>query len=88
VEALTDGVQIRSAFHSAVAHWCGSGTSLPAITVVPVHTINVLNSEVHPTSPKVIALALQVILVDPVHLETDIWIHKDRVYNSQIDSTL
>jgi len=86
MEAWTDGLQIRSAFQSAISTWWGNHVSLPAITVVPVHTIKVLNSKVHPSSSsKVITLALQVLLADPVHLETDIWIHKDRVYSSHID---
>lgn len=88
VEATSDGIQIRTSLQSAVAKWCTSSmSSIPAVSVVPVHSITLLHQNANESSTMT-PFALQVVLVDPVHLETDVWIHKDRVYSSHIDSTL
>jgi diphthine-ammonia ligase len=81
LEANEDGLHIRSAFQSAVAKW-GDDAALPATSVVPVHTINILNSTPSASGGGQILLAVQALLVDPVHTETDIWIRKDREYTT------
>ena len=76
IEARDDGVQIRCALQTAVAKW-GNEASLPATSVIPVHAIDVIGVK---DKVGTIQVALQALLLDPVHLETDIWIHKDREY--------
>jgi diphthine-ammonia ligase len=79
VVAKDDGLQLRSALQSAVAAWGKDEVSLPATTLVPVQAMKIINSSSLPRDA-VPVLTMQVLLMDPVHTETEIWIHKDRQY--------
>ena len=54
----------------------------PAATVVPVRAIGMcgLKKTAINCSNNIAKYAMQVVLVDPVHMETEVWIHKDREY--------
>jgi diphthine-ammonia ligase len=75
---LNDGVQLRTSLRNAIGFQFEN--KLPATSVVPVKaisTIGVLPSNACDNN-RVIMFAMQVLLLDPVHLETEIWINKDR----------
>jgi hypothetical protein len=75
--AKDDGLQLRSFMQSAIASWGKDKDSVPAVSVVPVQAIDVINGL--PSSKDLKALlAMQVLKVDPVHMETEIWMQKDR----------
>jgi hypothetical protein len=77
-----DGVALRSALAAAVASKAGRKT--PAMTVVPVQAIDTIgweqDSVKETTEDQTVMFALQVLCLDPVHFETELWIHKDRHY--------
>lgn len=77
-----DGLHLRCAFQSAVSQW-GTNLSLPALSVVPVHSIDIINGTSQTANGSII-YCLQALLLDPVHLETDIWINKDREYTTHL----
>ena len=64
---------------SAIASWGKDKASVPAASVVPVQAIDVINGLPSSKDSKAL-LAMQVLLIDPVHMETEIWIRKDRQY--------
>mmetsp|Transcript_20030 Transcript_20030/g.41175 ORF Transcript_20030/g.41175 Transcript_20030/m.41175 type:complete len:865 (+) Transcript_20030:225-2819(+) len=73
-----DGVQLRSSLSAAVNSMMENNH--PATSVIPVKaidTIGVVPKHVG-NENRIIMFAMQVLLLDPVHLETEIWIHKDR----------
>ena len=76
--AHNDGVQLRTSLRNAIGFRFEN--KLPATTVVPVKAISTIG--VLPRnecdSNEVIMFAMQVLLLDPVHLETEIWVNKDR----------
>ena len=80
MQVQEDGLQVRLAFQSAIAKWT-KNPSLPASSVVPVHAMDIINVPINGAKDRQIIYALQALYVDPVHLETDIWIRKDREYN-------
>ena len=73
-----DGVQLRSSLRNAIGFKFDK--RLPAISVIPVKAIDTIDFVPKDTddSNRVIKFAMQVLLLDPVHFETEIWIHKDR----------
>jgi len=73
-----DGVQLRSSLNAAVASSLTNNRA--ATSVVPVRSIDTIGIESKKSDDKsrTILFAMQVLLLDPVHLETEIWIHKDR----------
>ena len=75
---LNDGVQLRTSLRNAIG--IQFENKLPATSVVPVKAISTIG--VLPRNEcdnnRVIMFAMQVLLLDPVHLETEIWINKDR----------
>lgn len=80
---IDDGMRLRTALSSAIASQAvasGSGTisNVPIATIVPVQALKV----VFPSSSTVIegttVLAMQIFIVDPVHMETELWIHHGR----------
>eukprot|EP00536_Pseudo-nitzschia_multiseries_P002113 jgi/Psemu1/301240/fgenesh1_kg.28_\ len=73
-----DGIQLRSSLNAAVATKMESNRA--ATSVVPVKSIDTIGIESKQLSneSRTIMFAMQVLLLDPVHLETEIWIHKDR----------
>lgn len=80
-EAIDDGVQLRSLLRSTVASMIGNNT--PATTVVPVRAIKTScwTRKTNKASGLVV-YAMQTLLANPVHFETELWIHKDRQYNN------
>lgn len=80
IEPRDDGFHIRLALQSAIATWA-KDTSPPSSSVIPVHAIDIINTPLNNPAGGQIFLAIQAQLVDPVHLETDIWINNDREYN-------
>ena len=81
----TDGdpYLLSSELNAAVAsRWSGgmeSSTSAPAVTLVPVTGMKVAHAD-SPVAgePK---LAMQVLAVDSVHMETEMWINYGRSYD-------
>jgi enamine deaminase RidA (YjgF/YER057c/UK114 family) len=65
-----DGVQWRTSLQSAVASWDNKKGLYAATTVVPVQGISLINSTAvsNESSP---FLAMQVLFIDPVHMETE-----------------
>eukprot|EP00980_Cylindrotheca_fusiformis_P012332 scaffold3020_cov118-Cylindrotheca_fusiformis.AAC.2 len=72
--ALDDGVQWRTSLQSAVALWCDSSGLFPATTVVPVQGISLINTE-SVSKESSYFLAMQCLVVDPVHMETERFVH-------------
>ncbi len=73
-----DGVQLRASLRNAIG--LRFENRLPAMSVVPVKAIDAIDFGPENTfnENKVIKFAMQVLIFDPVHLGTEIWIHKDR----------
>lgn len=84
IEPLDDGVQLRSTLQRALCKW-GDNTALPASTVVPVNYMDLINTEKQ-IENRYLFLSMQAFFVDPVHLETNIWIHKDREYHASTEA--
>lgn len=79
IKAKNDGLQIRISLQSAIKSWAGGRGSCPSTTVVPVHAIDVISSSFS-FEGKVPLFAMQALIIDPIHMETEIWIRKDRQY--------
>jgi diphthine-ammonia ligase len=76
-----DGVHLRTSLHGLVGSFVTENP--PSTTVVPVLAIDSFGTNLYrpeASDSKIGKLAMQVFLADPVHLETEIWIHKDREY--------
>ena len=75
---INDGVQLRTSLLNAMNLIFGK--NLPAISVVPVNAINTACIPRGKTCDgnRLIMFAMQILLLDPVHLETEIWINKGR----------
>jgi hypothetical protein len=72
-----DGVQLRSSLRNAIGFQFAN--SLPAISVVSVKAISTIDvSKSTREDSRGILFAMQVLLLDPVRLETEIWINEDR----------
>jgi len=73
-----DGGQLRTSLRTAIGFRFEN--LVPAMSVIPVKAIHTIDFAPESTSEenRVIKFAMQVLLLDPVHLETEIWIHKDR----------
>lgn len=65
-----DGTQWRLSLQSSVASWYSKNGLLPATTVVPVKGLSIINAESISTKSTPF-LALQVLLLDPIHTETE-----------------
>lgn len=65
-----DGIPWRASLQAAVASWSNAKGSCAATTVVPVQGINVLNFPSHST-PLAPFIAMQILFLDPVHMETE-----------------
>jgi hypothetical protein len=74
----SDGVRIRSAFQHALAAQWPSAETVPATTLIPVQGLTVLNLGTSADSRTLTFFAMQIVLVDPVHMESEIWIHHGR----------
>ena len=83
-----DGLLVRSSLQASLASFCSSpssdaGSLPPTLSVIPVQAINQLyvnndNDGNEPLSTTTIIMALQATVIDPVHLETELWIHHGR----------
>ena len=77
-----DGVELRSSLRSLVNSKIKNNPT--ATTVVPVRGIHIsghnTNSSGGSNTLSSTKFAMQVLVIDPVHLETEIWINKDREY--------
>jgi hypothetical protein len=74
-----DGVQLRASLRSIVSSRMRNNP--PATSVVPVQGIYISDQNTNiseGSSTLSTQFAMQVLVADPVHLETEIWIHKDR----------
>ena len=79
--SIWEGTGMRSSFENATASfWTRHGEcSPPATTVVPVSSIKLLRRQRSSDHSRArIVFAIQAMVVDPVHLETEIWIHRGR----------
>jgi enamine deaminase RidA (YjgF/YER057c/UK114 family) len=72
-----DGVLLRSSLQSAISSWRKGDALLPASTVVPVQAMKLIASN-SKTESLTTFLAMQILVLDLVHMETEIWIQKDR----------
>jgi hypothetical protein len=73
-----DGAFIRSIFQSALSrNWSSHSSCRPAFTVVPVQAINI-SSACCKNDERDIFLAMQLVVMDLVHLSTELWIHTNR----------
>lgn len=78
VPAGDDGVFVRTCLQTAVALCSKSRCCLPAVSAVPVTAIDVTGiSTPRYHTPM---FAMQILLFDMVHAETETWIQKDRNY--------
>jgi hypothetical protein len=77
-----DGVQLRVSLRTLVSSKIRNNP--PSTTVVPVRAIHISGHKTNTSGGSYTLsstkFAMQVLVVDPVHLETEIWIHKDREY--------
>lgn len=82
--ASDDGLQWRTSLSTALALKAGSEgnnskvAGLPAISVVPVRGIKFVCDVDLVGTPFV---AIQVLAIDPIHMETELWIHHAREEN-------
>ena len=74
-KVVTDGFSIRTALLMALTMTGNSFGTLPAITVVPVQSMKLVAK--NPSRERTI-LAMQAMLLDPVQMDTDMWINKGR----------
>ena len=72
-----DGVALRSSLQSSIASWRKNEESLPASTLVPVQGLKLITPKSN-AKEMVTMMAMQVLVVDPVHMETEMWINKGR----------
>jgi len=75
-----DGVQLRASLRAVISSKIQKNQ--PAISVIPVKgidTIIMLRNESRNIKRRIM-FAMQVLILDPIHLETEMWIHKDREY--------
>jgi len=75
-----DGVQLRASLRAIISSKIQKNQ--PAISVIPVKgidTIVMLRKESRNIKRRIM-FAMQVLILDPIHLETEMWIHKDREY--------
>ena len=73
-----DGVQLRASLRAIISSKVENNR--PAISVIPVkglNTIGMLPKEKGNVNSGIM-FAMQVLIFDPIHLETEVWIHKDR----------
>jgi diphthine-ammonia ligase len=77
IKVKDDGVGLRSSLQSSIASWRKNEESLPASTLVPVQGMKLITAKSN-TKDMVTMMAMQVLVVDPVHMETEIWINKGR----------
>jgi enamine deaminase RidA (YjgF/YER057c/UK114 family) len=73
-----DGVRIRSAFQMAVALQWQAAKDAPATTLVPVQGMKVIRREVTKEDDRCILFAMQLTVLDPVHMESELWIRHGR----------
>lgn len=79
VVAKDDGLRLRASLHSAIGCWYKGQDLFPASSVVPVHGLTVINAPFAPHK-SIPFLAMQVSVLDPVQMATEVFIHKDREY--------
>ena len=73
---LNDGIRIRASLASALARvGDNSKQSTPAYTVIPVSSIAVIDLSLPRPSDRSLFMAIQMLSIDPVHMETELWIH-------------
>ena len=83
-----DGLLVRLSLEASLATLCdspssGAGSLRPTLSVIPVQAITQLhvtnkNDGHESLSTTTAIMALQVFVIDPVHLETELWIHHGR----------
>jgi diphthine-ammonia ligase len=73
-----DGVRIRSAFQMAVASQWLAAKHVPATTLVPVQGMKVIRREVKKEDDGCTLFAMQLTVLDPVHMESELWIRHGR----------
>lgn len=73
-----DGVQIRSAFQMAVASQWYDSKHAPATTLVPVQGMKLIRREATKYDDSCTMFAMQLVVMDPVHMELEQWISHGR----------
>jgi hypothetical protein len=73
-----DGIRIRSAFQTAVASQWQEAKDAPATTLVPVQGMKVIRHEVTKEDDSCTLFAMQLTILDPVHMESELWIRHGR----------
>jgi len=74
-----DGVLLRSSLARMLAEECAS-YGMPSSSVIPVGRMRLVHSNFQLEHERTI-MAMQVLVMDPVHFETELWIHHGREYN-------
>ena len=69
-----DGIRLRSALASALV---SEANQTPASSVVPVQRIHLITNNKECSSCPTV-LALQLLAIDPVQMDTDLWVHHGR----------
>jgi diphthine-ammonia ligase len=77
IKVKDDGVALRSSLQSSIASWRKNEESLPVSTLVPVQGMKLITPKSN-VKEMVTMMAMQVLVFDPVHMETEIWINKGR----------
>jgi diphthine-ammonia ligase len=77
IKVKDDGIALRSSLQSSIASWRKNEESLPVCTLVPVQGMKLITPKSN-AKDMVTMMAMQVLVVDPVHMETEIWINKGR----------
>ena len=85
-----DGLLLRSAFQAALASCFASshdkrrnGLSIPASSIIPAQAIHLLRQKEDvkistSTTSQSIFMALQILAIDPLRMESELWIHHGR----------
>jgi diphthine-ammonia ligase len=73
-----DGVRIRSAFQMAVASQWRAAKHAPATTLVPVQGMKVIRRDIRKDDDTCTLFAMQLNVLDPVHMESELWIRHGR----------
>jgi diphthine-ammonia ligase len=73
-----DGLRIRSALQMSIASQWQEAKHTPAITLVPVQGMKVIRPEVTKEDGSCTLFAMQLTVLDPVHMESELWIRHGR----------
>ena len=83
---IDDGMRLRAALNGVVSsRFAAAGiisvTNVAAVSVVPVQAMKVVPPSTSTAIEGMTVLAMQIFLADPVHMESELWIHHARTEN-------